>query len=261
MNKISYTVGVPDNFVFTENSYLISKDKSYLGNVVSINKSITNEYNNQLRKGNIIYGLMDPLMQNAYYEANTNSINLLLGMIYSYKKAMNLDSKNLDKNYYEILGTAGATIGHELTHALDSEGSKYDGDGNYINWWTEEDLENFNKLNIEVVKYYNTYEQFGTSTLAENIADLGGMELIMDIAKNKKATNADYKKIFEYYTLDWCSQKNPYAKVGQLYYDVHSPDKNRVNAVLSSTEEFYSVYEIKEKDGMFVSLKDRVTVW
>lgn len=261
MNKISYTVGVPDNFVFTENSYLISKDKSYLGNVVSINKSITNEYNNQLRKGNIIYGLMDPLMQNAYYEANTNSINLLLGMIYSYKKTMNLDSKNLDKYYYEILGTAGATIGHELTHALDSEGSKYDGDGNYINWWTEEDLENFNKLNIEVVKYYNTYEQFGTSTLAENIADLGGMELIMDIAKNKKATNADYKKIFEYYTLDWCSQKNPYAKVGQLYYDVHSPDKNRVNAVLSSTEEFYSVYEIKEKDGMFVSLKDRVTVW
>ena len=96
-------------------------------------------------------------------------------MIYSYKKTMNLDSKNLDKYYYEILGTAGVTIGHELTHALDSQGSKYDGDGNYINWWTEEDLENFNKLNIEVVKYYNTYEQFGTSTLAENIADLGGM--------------------------------------------------------------------------------------
>ena len=261
MNKISYTVGIPDNFVYTENNYLIIKDNSYLSNAISINKSILNEYFNQYRKGNIVYGILDPLEQNAYYEANTNSINVLLGIIYSYKKSLNIDENNLEEHYYEILGTAGATIGHELSHALDSYGSKYDGDGNYTNWWTKEDAENFNKLNIEVVKYYNNYEQFGSTTLGENIADLGGMALIMDIAKKNNATESDYKKIFEFYTLDWCSQMNPYARVSLLYNDEHSPNKNRANAVLSSTEEFYSVYDIKENDGMYVPKKNRVAVW
>ena len=261
MNKISYTVGIPDNFVYTENNYLITKDKSYLSNAISINKSILNEYFNQYRKGNIVYGILDPLEQNAYYEANTNSINVLLGIIYSYKKSLDIDENNLEEHYYEILGTAGATIGHELSHALDSYGSKYDGDGNYTNWWTKEDAENFNKLNIEVVKYYNNYEQFGSTTLGENIADLGGMALIMDIAKKNNATESDYKKIFEFYTLDWCSQMNPYARVSLLYNDEHSPNKNRANAVLSSTEEFYSVYDIKENDGMYVPKKNRVAVW
>ena len=261
MNKISYTVGIPDNFVYTENNYLLTKDKSYLSNEISINRSILNEYFNQYRKGNIVYGILDPLEQNAYYEANTNSINVLLGIIYSYKKSLNIDENNLEEHYYEILGTAGATIGHELSHALDSYGSKYDGDGNYTNWWTKEDAENFNKLNIEVVKYYNNYEQFGSTTLGENIADLGGMALIMDIAKKNNATESDYKKIFEFYTLDWCSQMNPYARVSLLYNDEHSPNKNRANAVLSSTEEFYSVYDIKENDGMYVPKKNRVAVW
>ena len=261
MNKISYTVGIPDNFVYTENNYLITKDKSYLSNAISINRSILNEYFNQYRKGNIVYGVLDPLEQNAYYEANTNSINVLLGIIYSYKNSLNIDENNLEEHYYEILGTAGATIGHELSHALDSYGSKYDGDGNYTNWWTKEDAENFNKLNIKVVKYYNKYEQFGSTTLGENIADLGGMALIMDIAKKNNATESDYKKIFEFYTLDWCSQMNPYARVSLLYNDEHSPNKNRANAVLSSTEEFYSVYDIKESDGMYVPKKNRVAVW
>ena len=261
MNKISYTVGIPDNFVYTENNYLITKDKSYLSNAISINRSILNEYFNQYRKGNIVYGILDPLEQNAYYEANTNSINVLLGIIYSYKNSLNIDENNLEEHYYEILGTAGATIGHELSHALDSYGSKYDGDGNYTNWWTKEDAENFNKLNIKVVKYYNNYEQFGSTTLGENIADLGGMALIMDIAKKNNATESDYKKIFEFYTLDWCSQMNPYARVSLLYNDEHSPNKNRANAVLSSTEKFYSVYDIKESDGMYVPKKNRVAVW
>ena len=126
---------------------------------------------------------------------------------------------------------------------------------------TKEDLEAFNKLNISVVKYYNNFEQFGSSTLGENIADLGAMRLIMDIAKLKKANDSDYKKIFENYALDWCSQMTPYANAYLLYNDVHSPNKNRTNAVLSSTDEFYKVYDIKETDDMFIAKKDRVFVW
>jgi len=260
MQKIKYTVGVPEQFVYAENNYVVSKENSYLKNIININQSMNSEYNRQYKLGNIMYGI-DYLEQNAYYEANTNSINILLGIIYSYKTTFNIDVNNLDASYYKLLGTIGFTIGHELSHALDSNGSKYDGNGNYINWWTEEDLNNFNKLNIAVVKYYNKYNQFGTATLGENIADLGGMAIVMDIAKSRGATENDYKTIFEHYALDWCSQSTPYYRVNQLYYDVHSPDKNRVNAVLSSTEEFYSVYDIIKSDDMYVSNENRVSVW
>ena len=261
MSKMKYTVGVPDNLVYTENSYTISNNNSYLSNIININKVIYSEYNKQYRNGNILYHLIDPLVQNAYYEANTNSINILLGMIYSYKVTLNLDVSNLDNHFYELLGTAGVTIGHELTHALDSNGSKYDSNGNYVNWWSDKDKENFDKLNIDVVKYFNNYNQFGSQTLGENIADLGGMALVMDVAKKRNTSSSNYKKIFEYYALDWCSQKTPVMRANLLYGDEHSPDKNRVNAILSSVDEFYSVYFIKESDDMFIPEKDRVSVW
>ena len=261
MQKMKYTVGVPEQYIYVENNYAVSKDNSYLKNIININQSMNSEYNKQYRLGNILYPETDYLDINAYYSPNTNSICILLGIIYSYKTTLNIDVNDLDTSYYKLLATIGATIGHELSHALDSNGSKYDSDGNHVNWWTEEDLNNFNKLNIAVVKYYDNYNQFGTATLGENIADLGGMAIIMDIAKNKNATENDYKTIFEYYALDWCSQQTPYYKALLLYYDEHSPNKNRVNAVLSSTEEFYSVYGITESDDMYVSNKNRVSVW
>ena len=79
MDKIKFTVGVSDNLVFVENSYDLSSNYSYLKNIININYSTVKEYNKQYKMGNILYGQVDYLDQNAYYEANTNSINLLLG--------------------------------------------------------------------------------------------------------------------------------------------------------------------------------------
>lgn len=260
MENMKYIVSLPDDLVYVENRYSFNNNSSYLANVINVNKNQQNEFYNQYKMGNLLYG-MDYLEQNAYYEPNTNSINILLGWIYSNKLAFNISDTNLESNYYDILGTIGFTIGHELSHALDSNGSKYDENGNYFNWWTDEDAKNFNKLNINVVKYYNKYNQFGSTTLGENIADLGGMSIVLQIAESKNATNDDYKKLFEHYALIWCSQKAPYYKIMLLYYDEHSPDKNRVNAVLSSTDKFYEIYNITEKDGMYIPKENRVSVW
>jgi len=174
-------------------------------------KMIKKQDDIQFLSGDRMYGT-DYLVQNAYYMPLDNSINILLGIIYSYKTTLNLDPNNLDQNYYELLGTIGATIGHELTHSLDSTGSKYDENGNYINWWTNEDKENFDKLNLKVIKYYDKYDEFGDKTLGENIADLGGLKLVLQIASKKGATNEDYKTLFESYTIDWCSQSTSYIK-------------------------------------------------
>jgi putative endopeptidase len=175
--------------------------------------------------------------------------------------SLNLGQTDLEENYYKILGCVGTTIGHELSHALDTTGCKYDEYGNYINWWTNEDEYNFNNLTSKVVKYYEQYEQFGDITLSENIADLGGMSIVLQIAESNNATDENYKDIFETYARLWASQFTSIYKEYLFNEDNHSPNKNRTNAVLSTFDKFYEVYEINETDGMYVESENRVSVW
>ncbi len=258
LNNIKYTVGVPSELVFSENNYIVSDN--YMNNIINLNRELTSQAYKQYLNGNIMYGI-DLLISNAYYSPNNNSISVLLGMIYAYKTVFNLDTTNLEDNYYKILGTMGSIIGHELTHSLDSSGSKYDEKGNYVNWWNEVDKDNFKKLNIKVIKYYDKYNEFGDNTLSENIADLGSMNIILKIAEDKKALDTDYKVLFESFANLWCSQKSSYYNRIIIENDVHSFDKVRVNAVLSSTDKFYEIYNIKPTDKMFVNKSDRVSVW
>lgn len=258
LNNIKYTVGIPSEFVFCENNYIVSDN--YMNNIIYLNRELTNQTYKQNLEGNIMYGF-DPLILNAYYSANNNSISVLLGMIYAYKTVFNLDTANLENNYYKILGTMGLIIGHELTHSLDSNGSNYDEKGNYVNWWNDVDKNNFKKLNIKVIKYYDKYNEYGNNTLPENIADLGGMNIILKKAEDKKALDTDYKVLFESFANLWCSQHSSYFNKVQVENDEHSFDKVRVNAVLSSTDKFYEIYNIKPTDKMFVNKSDRVSVW
>ena len=263
MEKMTYTVGIPEEFVKVENKYIIDQNNSYISNVINMEKNLKNEEMRQYKKGNITYNneMFDQLTFNAFYMPNNNSINLLLGYIYSLTDSLNLGTTNLEDNYYKILGCVGATIGHELSHALDTNGCKYDEYGNYINWWTKEDEYNFNKLTSKVVKYYDKFEQFGDITLAENIADLGGMSIVLQIAESKNATDDGYKEIFEAYAMDWASQFTSIYKEFLFNEDNHSPNKNRANAVLSTLDKFYEVYKIKGTDGMYVAPENRVSVW
>lgn len=260
IDNMKYTIGVPDELIYTEKQYNYGENSSFIDNIINSKNVFYNEMNSQYKKGNISYGIIDSLEQNAYYLPDDNSINILLGEIYTAKLAFGL-SDDLDKDYYKILGSLGFTIGHELSHAFDSSGSKYDENGNFIDWWTKEDKEKFNQLNNKVIKYYNQYNQYGSQTLGENIADLGGMSLVIQLAENKNASTDNYKELFETYTLSWCTQELPYIKVYLLNSDEHSPNKNRVNAVLSSTNKFYEIYGIKENDKMFKPIEDRVSVW
>ncbi len=263
MEKMSYTVGVPNEFVKVENKYVINENNSYISNIINMEHEIKLEEMRQYLNGNITYNLdeIDQLTVNAFYYPNNNSINILLGYIYSLTDALDLEENNLEDNYYKILGSMGTTIGHELTHALDTQGCKYDEYGNYTNWWTEEDQYNFNKQSSKVVLYYDKFEQYGKTTLAENIADLGGMAIIHNIAEKRNATDEDYKQVYEAHAMNWASQSTSLFKEYLLEEDNHSPNKNRVNAVLSSLDKFYEVYNIKNTDKMYVKPENRVSVW
>lgn len=263
MENMTYTVGIPEKLVKVENRYIIDTDNSYISNVINIKQNLKNEEMRQYKKDNISYNMddFDQLTVNAFYMPNNNSINLLLGYIYSLTESLNLGETNLEENYYKILGSVGATIGHELSHALDTRGSKYDEHGNYINWWTKEDEYNFNTLTSKVVKHYEKYEQYGDTTIGENIADLGGVAIILQIAEDKNATEEEYKDLFKAYATDFASQSTSIFEEYLLKEDEHSPNKNRVNVVLSTFDKFYEIYNIKEIDKMYVRPEDRVAVW
>lgn len=263
IENMTYTVGVPEKYVKVENRYKIDEGNSYMSNVINMKQNLKKEEMKQYMQDNIFYNMeeADQLTFNAFYMPNNNSINLLLGYIYSLTESLNLGKENLEENYYKILGSVGVTVGHELSHALDTLGAKYDENGNFINWWTQEDEYNFNTLISKVVKYYEKYDQFGDTTIGENIADLGGMAIVNQIAESKNATEENYKELFEAYALNWASQLTSIAKEWQLKNDEHSPEKNRVNVVLSTMEKFHEVYNIRETDKMYVRPEERVKVW
>lgn len=193
---------------------------------------------------------------NAFYNPSQNCIFLpaaiLQGGFY--------DSEASEE---EKLGGIGTVIGHELTHAFDNSGAQYDEKGNFSDWWTDEDYEVFSRLSQEVVDYYNGYEVDGmqvngAQTLGENIADLGGVSVVTQIAQMK---GLDLSQVYEQYASIWAEKQTPENRYQMMMTDVHSPNKVRVNAVLSAMPEFYEVYGVMPGDGMYQAPEDRPGIW
>lgn len=154
-------------------------------------------------------------------------------------------------------------IAHEVSHAFDSSGALYDEYGNYNVWWTEDEMAEYKRMSQSIIDYYNNYEMMGVKvngdlTLMENIADLGAMTCISSIIGNDaKALDEAFGQM----TYNWASEDTASFMMYLLNTDTHSPNKVRVNAVLSSCDAFYKIYDIKETDGMYVAPKDRVGIW
>lgn len=220
---------------------------TYIENILIMNKAGMN-YSFETRKDPVDKNLWvdTPQVVNAYYSPNDNSINILAGIL----QPPIYDPQASDE---ENLGAIGMVIGHEITHAFDTSGSQYDENGNYRDWWAAEDKENFQQLAQEVVDYYDGMEidgkqVDGTLTLTENIADLGGISCVTQIAQEK---GYDLKKIYESFATMWATKYRSEYLSQLLAIDTHSPAKIRVNASLSSQPAFRETYDIQEGDGMY----------
>lgn len=158
-------------------------------------------------------------------------------------------------------------MAHEVSHGFDSNGSWYDEEGRYLEWWTKKDRENYQKYKERVVDYYSHYEVIsglfidGNRTVNENIADLGAIQCISKILLNGKASDEDIRKVYKEYAKLWVEESSDWYRKVLLLMDTHSPNLYRVNAVLSSTDLFYRVYSLKPWDKMYISKEKRVRVW
>ena len=232
---------------------------SYFANICEVQKKNMQKFNKELNEPVDKTKWQMPAYEvNAYYEPQNNEIVFPAGILQSPFYDINAPEE-------QNMGAIGAIIAHEISHAFDSEGSKFDENGNAVNWWTDQDRENFKKRCEKFVNAYDNLEisegvkSNGKLTLFENIADVGAVSCMLDILSKKE--NPDYKKFFKSYATTWRMIASPEITKQLSKTDVHSANKIRTNRTLANFEEFYRVFNIKEGDKMYVSPEERVNLW
>ncbi len=195
---------------------------------------------------------------NACYNPSTNEIvfpaAILQAPFYDY-----------NASYETNLGGIGYVIAHEISHAFDNSGAKFDEKGNYSNWWTDEDKAAFDALCDKMAEYYDGQEiapgilSDGELTLSEDIADNGAMSCILEVASHLE--NPDYDALFRAAAYCYAESSDRSTLEFDTVSDVHSNGKLRINRVFENNQIFYDTYGIKEGDGMYVAPEDRVHIW
>ena len=256
LNNIKINIGT--SYIKDLSSYYdFNSNISLVKNIINLNKVVRAASYEMLDTTTTTNALPDYTF-NAYYDVTSNSINILTG---STKVIKDINNK------YENLGSIGFIIAHEISHAFDNNGSKFDENGFLSNWYTTSSQEKYQEIQNKVIDYYNNYEIIhnvsnnGTRTIGENIADLGAMECITNILIRNNANKKDYQTTYESFAKVWANNYSKSTKVLQSLIDTHSPNEIRVNGVLSSTERFYETYKIDSKDLMYIEPEKRVNIW
>src|SRR5690606_8772904 len=212
---------------------------------------------------------MSPQTVNAYYNPAFNEIvfpaAILQPPFYNYKADEAV-------NY----GGIGAVIGHEISHGFDDSGSRYNADGNLINWWSDEDLKLFTDLGSALADQYSALQPLpgifvdGKFTLGENIGDLGGVNAAFDglqihLKESGRPANIDgftpEQRFFISWATIWRTKMRDEAIKNQVKTDPHSPGMYRAYVPLQNIEAFYDSFGIKKGDGMYVDPEKRVRIW
>ena len=262
LEKMKVIVGYDETGVWPQDLYefyYTAKNEGgiFINNILSAKKANADytfkSKNEPVRDDIVVEG---PQTVNAFYSPSNNSIMILAGILQS-------PIYSIDASPEENAGGIGTIIAHEITHAFDNNGAKYDADGNFANWWQESDFQKFNELTEKVINYYNTYEIKGypingTLTLSENIADLGAVSCITEYALKK---GYDLSKVYTAYGKIWATKKTDASEISAILNDTHSPAKIRVNAVLSAMDKFYEVFDIQIGNGMYKAPEERPSIW
>ena len=248
----------------------VSADKTYFENMTAVGKWAQDKNFDEIGEpvDKSKWG-MSPQTVNAYFNPLNNEIvfpaAILQPPFYNY-------TADEAVNY----GGIGAVIGHEISHAFDDSGARFDADGNLKNWWTPEDLEAFTERGDALAAQYDAVEVLegvhvnGKFTLGENIGDLGGVLGAYDglqkfYAENGRPENIDgftpEQRFFMSWATVWRTLSRDEALQTQIKTDPHSPGKVRAVQPLLNVDSFYEAFDIKEGDAMWLEPEKRVRIW
>jgi predicted metalloendopeptidase len=212
---------------------------------------------------------MSPQTVNAYYNPSYNEIvfpaAILQPPFYNYQADEAV-------NY----GGIGAVIGHEISHGFDDSGSRYNADGNLINWWSDEDLKLFTGLGGALADQYSALQPLpgvyvdGKFTLGENIGDLGGVNAAYDglqlyLKENPNQPLIDgftpEQRFFISWATIWRTKARDEAIKNQVKTDPHSPANYRAYVPLQNVDSFYKAFNVTAEDKMYLEPDNRVKIW
>ena len=216
---------------------------------------------------------MTPQTVNAYYNPRMNEIVFPAAILQPPFFDLEADDA---ANY----GGIGAVIGHEIGHGFDDQGSKYDGEGNLLDWWTEADRAEFDRRAQALIAQYDAltpaglpdHHVNGALTVGENIGDLGGLtialkayRLALAAAGVEEAPVLDgltgEQRVFFGWAQVWRAATRQEEALRRLATDPHSPPDLRCNAVVSNLDAFHEAFGVRAGDGLFRPEAERVRIW
>jgi len=194
---------------------------------------------------------------NAYFNALTNTITFPAAIL---QEPFYSPDYSASRN----LGSIGAIIGHEITHAFDTSGAMFDEYGSLNNWWTEADFAAFEQKCEAFVAQFDglLYEGIpinGRQVITEVVGDAGGLSSALEVCQ--ALPDADARAFFEGWATIWRSKLRPEFLELILTISAYPPDSLRVNMQVNNLDAFYAAFDVQEGDGMYLAPEERVAVW
>lgn len=260
LSKITYKIGHPTEWKSYEGLHF--SQQSLIQNIMD---SSQYEFNRNMGKLNQPVDRTEwhilPQTVNAYYSPNLNEIVFPAAIL----QAPFFDRKASHAQNY---GAIGAIIGHEISHAFDDQGRKFDGDGNLNDWWTPTDLQNFTEYTKNLVKQYGQYEPLsgihlnGELTLGENIADISGLSIAYRAFHlAEKSSPKQNQEFFVSWAQSWKNKIRPEELQQRLLTDPHSPGIYRANGTVKNIDAFYQAFNVQPDDKMYLPPSQRINLW
>ncbi len=214
---------------------------------------------------------MTPQTVNAYYNPGMNEIVFPAAIL----QPPFFDAEADDAANY---GGIGAVIGHEIGHGFDDQGAKYDGDGNLVDWWTDDDRTEFGARTKALIEQYDAYTPRelgaghhvnGAFTVGENIGDLGGLSIALLAYQLSLAGEpapvidglTGVQRVFYGWAQVWRTKSRDAEAIRRLAVDPHSPPEFRCNGVIRNIDAFYDAFEVTGSDALFLESQSRVRIW
>ena len=258
LSRMGVKMGYPDTVRALYDKLVFNPDDSFFDIMLTLSQvRILDSFSKLNKPTDPTNWAMPGHMVNACYDPFVNDITfpaaILQPPFYSLKQTRS-----------ENLGGIGAVIGHEISHAFDSNGAKCDENGNINNWWTEDDFARFEAKVQLMIEQFDGIELpwgkvNGAFIVSENMADNGGVSVTLDIMS--RTEGASYEEYFYNWARVWCQKARPeYSKL-LLAVDVHGPCILRANMPPRNFDEWYTTFDVKETDAMYIAPEKRIVIW
>ncbi len=269
LDKFTVKIGYPDKWK-DYSSMNVKAENSFYDNMIAVTQW-------KLKKN---LDKIDQPVDKTEWGMSTQTVNAYFN---PFNNEIVFPAAILQPPFYDYLadeavnyGGIGAVIGHEISHAFDDSGSRFDANGNLVNWWTDQDLQNFTKRGDKLANQYSKIEVLpgvfinGKFTLGENIGDLGGVLAAYDglqryFNENGKPDAIDgftpEQRFFMSWATVWRTKQREESLKTQVKTDPHSPGRYRATQPLLNVDSFYQAFAIQEGDKMYLPEEERVRIW